>query len=114
MFKRNNNNNDTLQKLRDVQAEIRTLKSAINKRGCPETDYLMAKKIVEHLDLLMRGDINTESFLSYYRIDLDYVEEFGTYLANFSKYLKDKDKYTSRLSELRGFEAAYKRKLGID
>lgn len=114
MFKRNNNNNDTLQKLRDVQAEIRALKSATDQLHCPITDQLTAQKIVENLYRLMHGDINVEAFVSYYRVNLDYLEEFGTYLVNFSKYVKDRQKYEMQLSDLKGFEAAYKRKLGID
>ena len=112
MFKSNNSN--LLQKLRDTQSKIKRCKKVMSQYECPKTDWRNSANIMKHLQNIMRGDTDVDILVKYGEIDFDYLEEFGTYLANLARYQKDTQKYQEELDKLKKQEQELKAALGIE
>lgn len=109
-----NNNNANLNKLRNIQSKIKKCQEAMSKYSCPTTSYRMSENMSDDLRMLMNGTIEIDSLIKYKQIDIDYLEELGTYLVNVAKYQKDTQKYQEELNELKAQERKIKDALGID
>ena len=109
-----NNDKSNLNKLRAIKSKIKKYQDVMSKYTCPTTRYSMSERMSNDLRMLMNGTMDIDVFIKYEQIDIDYLEELGTYFVNLAKYQKDTQKYQEELNELKKKEQELKAALGID